>query len=54
MSALDILERSLYNLGPLRSMKKDFFELNCAPKKFSVNVNKSLVYAKKGKYSDEI
>jgi hypothetical protein len=27
MSILDILEQSLYNLAPLHSMKKAFFEL---------------------------
>lgn len=47
MSTLDILERSLYNLAPLRSMKKDFFELTVTPKKFSVTADKSLVYTKK-------
>ncbi len=31
MSTLDILERSLYNLAPLRSMKKVFFELTVTP-----------------------
>ena len=36
MATLDILERSLYNLAPLRSMKKVFFELTVTPKKFSV------------------
>jgi hypothetical protein len=53
-STLDILERSLYNLAPLRSMKKVFFELTVTPKKFSVNAIKSLIYIKKRKYSDEI
>jgi hypothetical protein len=53
MSTLDILGRSLYNLAPLRSMKKDFFELTVTPKKFSVTANKSLVYTKK-KYSESI
>ena len=47
MSTLDILERSLYNLAPLRSMKKVFFELTVTPKKFSVNVNKRLIDTKK-------
>jgi len=47
MSTLDILERSLYNLAPLRSMKKDFFELTVTPKKFSVIANKSLIFTKK-------
>lgn len=46
MPTLDILERSLYNLAPLRSMKKVFFELTVTPKKFSVNANKSLIFAK--------
>ncbi len=45
--ALDILERSLYNLAPLRSMKKVFFELTVTPKKFSINTAKSVIYTKK-------
>lgn len=54
MSALDILERSLYNLAPLRSMKKDFFELTVTPKNFSVTANKSLIFTKRRKYSEYI
>ncbi len=47
MATLDILERSLYNLAPLRSMKKVFFELTVTPKKFSVNATKNVIYTKK-------
>ena len=43
MSTLDILERSLYNHAPLRSMKKVFFELTVTPKKFSINAAKSVI-----------
>lgn len=42
MSILDILERSLYNLAPLRSMKKAFFELTVTGLKiFIVSANKT-------------
>lgn len=42
MSTLDILKRSLYNLAPLRSVKKAFFELTVMDLKiFFVSADKT-------------